>query len=71
MPDRDNDSESTYRELVARIAARVRPVCTRMPEDEFRALVEQMARVEQKYIHYPFGVPTDLGGDNAGWPEGR
>lgn len=71
MPDHANDGESTYRELVERIATRVRPVCTRMPEDEFRALVEQMARVEQKYIHHPFGVPTALGGDNAGWPEDR
>ncbi|MFL5615218.1 MAG: hypothetical protein ACJ796_16245, partial [Gemmatimonadaceae bacterium] len=36
------------------------PVRTYMPEDEFRVLVEQMARLEQKYIHYPNPVPREL-----------
>ena len=67
MPDRHNNSDSTYHELVERIAARVRPVCQRMPEAEFRRLIEQMARVEQKYLHHPSAVPTKLEGE-AGWP---
>jgi hypothetical protein len=65
MTDHSHDSEFTLRDLVQRIAERVRPVCTHMPEDQFRALVEQMARVEQKYIHYPQDVPRELRGDNA------
>ena len=69
MPHRHNNSDSTYHELVERIAARVRPVCQRMPETEFRRLIEQMARVEQKYIHHPSAVPKKLEGD-AEWPEG-
>lgn len=65
MRDTLNHSESTFRELVLRIAERVRPVCLHMPEEEFWALVEQMARVEQKYIHYPNEVPRQLRGDDA------
>lgn len=60
MPDNPNTETTTYDELVRRITERVRPVCTYMPEDEFRALVEQMARLEHKYIHYPNPVPREL-----------
>lgn len=52
MTDHLSDNTSTFRELVQAISARVRPVCPLMPEEEFRTLVEQMARIEQKYIHY-------------------
>jgi hypothetical protein len=68
MPHRHNNSDSTFHELVERIAERVRPVCRRIPEPEFRLLIEQMARVEQKYLHHPSAVPKKLEGD-AGWPE--
>lgn len=68
MSENHSDSTSTYRELVERIATRVRPVCSRMPETEFRRLIEQMARLEQKYLHHPRSVPGELEGD-AGWPE--
>ena len=68
MPDDRSDADSTFRDLVERIAQRVRPFCTTMPEVEFRALVEQMARIEHKYIHYPRGVPRGLQ-DGADWPE--
>ena len=67
MSDTHNDVDSTFRELVERLAVRVRPVCQHMPEEEFRRLIEQMARVEQKYIHHPSVVPKRLEGD-AGWP---
>jgi hypothetical protein len=70
MADNHHDSESTFQDLVERIAARVRPVCHLMPESEFRLLIEQMARVEQKYIHHPSAVPSKLQG-NAGWPHGN
>jgi len=65
MPDTLSHSESTFRELVLRIAERVRAVCLHMPEEEFWALVERMARIEQKYIHYPNEVPRGLRGDDA------
>ena len=60
MPDNANNESSTFVELVRRIADRVRPVCAHMPEPEFDALVEQMAQIEQKYIHYPKVVPIQL-----------
>jgi len=58
----------TFREHCWRIARRVRPVCTHMPEGEFHELVERMARIEQKYIFYPDPVPRDLRGHSAIWP---
>jgi hypothetical protein len=36
-------------ELVRRIAARLRPVCPNTPDDEFRRLVHDVARVKLKY----------------------
>ena len=67
--ERQAETEKSYLELVLAIAARVRPVCQRMPEAEFRALVEQMARIEQKYIHYPNPVPTELRHEGPLWPD--
>lgn len=66
MPDERSDVDSTFHELVERIALRIRPVCPQMPETEFRALIEQMARIEHKYIHYPHLVPRGLQ-DTADW----
>jgi hypothetical protein len=54
------DIECSFRQLVWRIAERVRPVCAHMPETEFRALIEKMATIEQKYIHHPNPVPKEL-----------
>lgn len=68
MPDKLNTETTTFAELVQRIAERVRPVCAHMPEEEFRALVEQMARIEHKYIHYPKPVPRELRSSEV--PEG-
>lgn len=61
------DTECSFRELVKRIAARIRPVCAHIPEAEFRSLVERMASVEQKYIHYPNPVPPSLRGNEDIW----
>ena len=69
MPDNHNNESSTFAQLVQRIAERVRPVCSHMPEAEFHALVEQMARIEQKYIHYPKLVPTRLRDTGRSWGE--
>ena len=67
MTGERSDVYSTFQELVERIAARVRPFCENMPEAEFRALIEQMARIQHKYIHYPLSVPHGLQ-DDADWP---
>ena len=64
-----HDSDFTFRQLVERIADRVRPVCANMPEAEFRQLVEQMARIEQKYIHYPNEIPGKLRSPGTGASE--
>ena len=64
-----DDNEFTLRQIVHRIAGRLRPVCTHMPEAEFRELVEKMARIEQKFIHHPKEVPRQLRDVGPLWPE--
>jgi hypothetical protein len=54
-------------ELLSRIATRLQPVCPQIPEDEFRRLVRDVARVKLKYDGDQF---ADLVGQGSK-PESR
>lgn len=45
--------------LTADISARIRRVCAHMPDDEFAALVMDIARVRLRYEQRVFGHSTD------------
>lgn len=50
MDDRSEElPEARLERTKARIAARLRPVCVAMPEEEFDKLVQQIATIEIKY----------------------
>jgi hypothetical protein len=50
MPDKERSwDERKLDALTLEIAERLRPVCARMPADEFDQLIDSMARVQRRW----------------------
>lgn len=58
-------------ELKTEIADRLRPVCSHFPDDEFAALIDQIARIEHKYAIRAWPNALRAGGDAESAPLGK